>query len=139
MITRPMSSASLMGIIYYVSFIDDASRKKRIYFMKTMDEVFSMYQEFIALVDNYIGKKMKVLRSNNGREYTSKEFDSFCIEAEIKRELTMPYNQQQNGVAKRKYGSIVEIAKAMVQPRSSYIPLGKGMQYKCLHPKQVSS
>jgi transposase InsO family protein len=39
------------------------------------------------------------LRSDNGGEYTSKEFISFCIEAGIKRELIVPYNPQQNGVA----------------------------------------
>jgi transposase InsO family protein len=37
--------------------------------------------------------------SNNGGEYTSKEFVSFCRDVRIKRELTTPYNPQQNGVA----------------------------------------
>jgi hypothetical protein len=34
--------------------------------MKTKDEVFSRFQEFKALVENQTGKKMKVLRSDNG-------------------------------------------------------------------------
>ena len=37
-------------------------------------------------------------RVDNGGEYTSKEFESFCKEDGIKRELTTPYNPQQNGV-----------------------------------------
>jgi transposase InsO family protein len=89
-----MSSASLTGNIYYVSFIDDSSRKTWIYFMKTKDEVFSKFQEFKALVENQTGKKIKVLRFDNGGEYTSKDFDAFCREARIKRELTIPYNPQ---------------------------------------------
>ena len=36
----PMSSSSLSGYVYYVSFIDDFSRKTWIYFMKNKDEVF---------------------------------------------------------------------------------------------------
>jgi transposase InsO family protein len=76
-------------------------RKTWIYFMKTKDEVFSRFQEFKALVENQTGKKMKVPRSDNGGEYTSKEFDSFCKEAGIKREFIVPYNPQQNGVAER--------------------------------------
>jgi hypothetical protein len=48
----PMSSTSLTGNIYYISFIDDSSRKTWIYFMKTKDEVFSRFQEFKALVEN---------------------------------------------------------------------------------------
>jgi hypothetical protein len=48
----PMSSTSLTSNIYYVSFIDDSSRKTWIYFMKTKDEVFNRFQEFKALVEN---------------------------------------------------------------------------------------
>jgi hypothetical protein len=77
----PMTSTSLSGNIYYVSFIDDSSWKTWIYFMKTKDEVFEKFQEFKALVENQTGKKIKVLRSDNGGEYISKEFDTFCREA----------------------------------------------------------
>jgi transposase InsO family protein len=43
-------------------------------------------------------KKIKVMRLNNGGKYTSKEFEGFCKEARIKREMIVPYNPQQNGV-----------------------------------------
>ena len=39
----PMSSNSLRGYVYYVSFIDDFSRKTWIYFLKNKDEVFSNF------------------------------------------------------------------------------------------------
>jgi transposase InsO family protein len=55
-----------------------------------------------------------VLRLDNGGEYTSKEFDSFCRDARIKRELIVPYNPQHNGVAERKNRSIIETTKAMI-------------------------
>ena len=40
----PMSSSSLSGYVYNVSFIDDFSRKTWIYFMKNKDEVFSKFK-----------------------------------------------------------------------------------------------
>jgi hypothetical protein len=55
-----------------------------------------------------------VLRSDNGGEYTSRDFNDFCIEAGIKREYTVPYNPQQNGVAERKNITIIEATKAMI-------------------------
>jgi transposase InsO family protein len=87
-----MSSVSLSGYEYYVTFIDDHSRKTWIYFMKTEEEVFSWFQEFKALVENRTGRKIKTLRFDSGGEYTSKAFKDFCAGAGIKRELTIPYN-----------------------------------------------
>jgi transposase InsO family protein len=110
----PMSSPSLSGYEYYVTFIDDHSRKTWIYFMRTKNEVLSRFQEFKALVENQTGRKIKTLRSDNGGEYTSKAFKDFCAGVGIKRELTVPYNPQQNGVAERKNRAIVGAAKAML-------------------------
>jgi hypothetical protein len=110
----PMSSASLTGFLYYVTFIDDFSRKSWIFFMKTKGQVFQRFQEFKALVENQTGKKIKVLRSDNGGEYTSNEFSDFCVREGIKREVTVPYNPQQNGVAERKNRAIVGAARAML-------------------------
>jgi hypothetical protein len=77
-----------------VTFIDDFSRKTWIFFMKTKDEVFSWFQEFKAQVENQIGNKIKVLRSNNGGEYTSNDFKYFYKEEWIKRDLIVSYNPQ---------------------------------------------
>ena len=49
----PMSSSSLSRYVYYVSFIDDFSRKTWIYFMNNKDEVFSKFKEFKALIKNH--------------------------------------------------------------------------------------
>jgi transposase InsO family protein len=62
--------------------------------MKTKGQVFSRFQEFKALVENQTGKKIRVLRSDNGGEYTSKDFMDLCAGEGIKRELTVPYNPQ---------------------------------------------
>jgi transposase InsO family protein len=113
-----MSIASVKGTYYYVNFIDDFSKKTWIYFMKTKNEVFSHFREFKAQVENMTGRKIKVLRTDNKGEYTSNEFIDFFKEAGIKREKTMPYNPQQNGVAERKNWSIISAVKAMIHDQS---------------------
>ena len=60
-----MSSSSLSGYVYYVSFIDDFSRKTWIYFLKGKSEVFSKFKEYKALVENQTDRKIKTLQSNN--------------------------------------------------------------------------
>ena len=54
-----MSSSSLSKYVYYVSFIDDFSRKTWIYFLKNKDEVFSKFKEFKDLIENHTSNKIK--------------------------------------------------------------------------------
>jgi transposase InsO family protein len=109
-----MTTASLNRYLYYVFFIDDHSRKTWIYFLKTKDGVLARFQEFKAQVEHLTRRRIKVLRSDNGGEYTSRDFSDFCIEARIKREYTIPYNPQKNGVAERKNRTIIKATKAMI-------------------------
>jgi transposase InsO family protein len=82
--------------------------------MNVKDEVFSCFREFEAQVENQTGKKINILRLDNGGEYTSNDFKDLCKEAGIKRELTVSYNPQQNGVVERKNRSIIGSSKAMI-------------------------
>ena len=81
---------------------------------KESDEVLDRFREFKELVENQFVKNIKVLCSNNGGEYTSDGFVDFCSEARIKREFTVPYNLQQNGVAEWKNRTIVLAVKAII-------------------------
>ena len=65
-ICGPMSTRALIGGEYFVTFIDDHSRKTQIYFLKTKDEVVDQFREFKALVENLTRKKIKIFRSDNG-------------------------------------------------------------------------
>jgi transposase InsO family protein len=81
MCVGPMSRKSLSGCEYYLTFIDDYSRKTWIYFLKAKSMVFARFQEFRALVENQSGKRIKVLRSDNGGEYSSRQFVDFLCPA----------------------------------------------------------
>jgi len=53
-------------------------------------------------MENEIGCKIQTLRSDNGKEYTSHQFNSFCEKARIEHQLTVPYTLEQNGVCGRR-------------------------------------
>lgn len=108
-----MSIKALSGAKYFLTFIDDHSRKTWIYFLKTK-EIFCQFKEFKALVENLPGKKIIFLRLDNGGEYVDKDFTNFCTKEGIRREWKTPYNSEQNGVAERKNRTIVEVARAMM-------------------------
>jgi hypothetical protein len=66
------------------------------------------------LIKNLSERKIKILRSDNGGEYTSKEFVNFYKDVGIKRELTTPYNPQQNGVVEWKNRTMLEVVKIKI-------------------------
>ena len=66
-------------------------------------------------------KKIEILQLDNGVEFTSNEFKELCRDLGIKRELTTPYNPQQNGVVERNNRTIMEAARAMLHVQ--YLPM----------------
>ena len=53
-------------------------------------------------MENESNYKIQTLRSDNGKEYISHQFNSFCEEEGIKCQLTTPYTLEQNRVSERR-------------------------------------
>jgi len=60
---------------------------------------------------------IQALRSDNGKEYTSRQFTMFCEATDIERQLKTPYNPQQNGVSERKNRTIMEMVRCMLHEK----------------------
>jgi transposase InsO family protein len=54
------------------------------------------------------------LRTDNGTEYTNKEFKKYLRKFGIRHQTTVPYNPEQNGLAERMNRTLVERAKSMI-------------------------
>ena len=65
------------------------------------------------MVENETSKKLKYLRSDNGGEYCSHEFEDYCSTNGIHRHKTIPRTPQENGVAERMNKTIMECARSM--------------------------
>jgi len=109
-----MSTPSLGGGQYFLTFIDDKTRYTWVYVLKSKDQVFEKFLEWKASVEKSTGQKLKILRTDNGGEYTSKLFESYLSTEGIKHELTVPKNPEQNGVTERMNRTIVETARCML-------------------------
>ncbi len=113
-ICGPFNPPTRNGMKYFISFIDDASRWSVVVLMKSKEEVFTAFKNYKMFVEKFLEKKIKCLRSDNGKEYLSKEFSTFLLENGIKRELTAPYSPSQNGVAERFNRTVVEAIRSML-------------------------
>ena len=73
----PSPIASLGGSRYYITFIDDSSRKVWVYFLKNKFDVFETFKKWKAMVETEISLKVKCLKSNNGGEYIDGGFSEY--------------------------------------------------------------
>jgi transposase InsO family protein len=110
----PMNTLSHGKNRYFVLFIDDFTRMTWVYFMRQKSEVFIIFKKFKAFVEKQSGRFIKMLRSDRGKEYTSNEFQKFCEDEGVERQLTVGYTPQQNGVSERKNQTVMEMAKSML-------------------------
>ena len=78
-----MKVNSLGGASYFVTFIDDFSRKVWAYTLKTKNQVLDKFKEFQASVERKSRKKVKCIRTDNGGEYCG-PFDAYCKQQGIR-------------------------------------------------------
>ncbi|CAL9022913.1 unnamed protein product, partial [Prunus brigantina] len=71
----PSKNASWGGSHYFVSFVDDFSRRIWVYTMKRKDEVLKIFLKWKKMIETQSGRKIKTLRSDNGGEYKESKLD----------------------------------------------------------------
>ena len=101
-------------ISYFVSFINDASRFAWVFPIKRKSDIFSTFVKFKALVEKQYNKKIKIIRSDNGGEFTSHEFEFFFESTGHYSSEKCFQNPQQNGVAERFNRTIIEAVRSMI-------------------------
>ena len=84
------------GAEYFMTLTDDKTRNVWVYALKNKDEAFKKFQEWKALVEKSSGCTLKILRSDNGGEYVSTDFDNFMKSEGVVHQTTVPGTPQQN-------------------------------------------
>ena len=97
----PMSTQAKGGYDYFIIFTNDYSRYGYVYLMRRNFQAFENFKEFRVEVENQLDKRIKVIRSDWGREYLLGDFKDYLTQNGIVSQLTAPRTPQQNGVAER--------------------------------------
>ncbi|GJX41732.1 retrovirus-related pol polyprotein from transposon TNT 1-94 [Tanacetum coccineum] len=74
--------------------------------------------EVQVLVEKEVRLEIKCLRTDRGGEYNSTEFKEFCENNGIRKQLTVPYTPHQNGVAKRKNRTLLNMVRGVLKARA---------------------
>ena len=80
-----MSVRARHGAFYFITFIDDFTRYGHVYLITHKSEALSCFRQYINFVENQLDMKVKIFRTDRGREYLSDQFTILCDEKGIKR------------------------------------------------------
>ena len=76
-----------------------------------------MVKKFKARAEAESGKKLRVLSTDRGGEFTSVEFVAYCADQGVVRHHTAPYSPQQNGVVERRNQTVVGMTRSMLKAK----------------------
>ena len=99
----PAHFSSISGYQFYVLFVDEYTKYNWLFRMKAKSEVYSIFVSFKSYVENIVGNKIKVLKSDSGGEFTSSMFNSFLLQHGIVHQYSCPHTPERNGCIERKH------------------------------------
>ncbi|GJT32048.1 retrotransposon protein, putative, ty1-copia subclass [Tanacetum coccineum] len=85
-----------------------------VYLIKHKSDTFEVFKRYQNEVENQLGRKIKVLRSDRGGEYLSIEFFDHLKNCGIVSQLTPPRTPQLNGVAERRNRTLLDMVRSMM-------------------------
>nr|GEZ26958.1 putative ribonuclease H-like domain-containing protein [Tanacetum cinerariifolium] len=134
----PTFVKSLNTKSYCLVVTDDYSRFTWVFFSATKDETSPILKTFITGIENQLSLKVKIIRSDNETELKNNDLNQFCGMKGIKREFSVPKTPQQNGIAKRKNRTLIEVAKTMLADSLLPIPFwAKAVNTACYIQNRV--
>jgi len=77
--------------------VDDATRGVWVYLMKEKSEASQLVRDFCAMVNTQFETKVKIIRSDNESEFTSKPMKKFYAEHGMVHQTSCVDTPQQNG------------------------------------------
>lgn len=81
--------------------------------MKYKSETYSIIKNFLQMVKNQFNTSVKVIRYDNGKEFTSNQIVKLFAENGILQQFSCPYTPQQNSKVEKKHKDLLNIARAL--------------------------
>jgi hypothetical protein len=112
-----VTPATPEGRCYFLLHVDDLSRYMWVVVLGSKGEVANVIRHTQTTVEVECSRKLRVLRTDNGGEFTVAEFMSYCTDEGVPRHYSAPYSPQQNGVIERRNQTVVRMARTLLKQR----------------------
>ena len=113
----PITPATNGGRRYFLLLIDDCSRYMWLQLLTSKDEAAVAIKKFKTRAEAESGKKLRVLRTDRGGEFTSVEFATYRTGQGVGQHHTAPYSPQQDGVVERQNQTVVGMARSIMKAK----------------------
>ena len=113
-ICGPIKPATPGGKTLFLLLVDDKSRFMWLILLQAKSEAGEAIKRIQARAEAECGKKMRMLHTDRGREFSSASFGKYWDELSMQRQLTAPYSSQQNGVVEGQYKTIVGTTRSLL-------------------------
>ena len=108
----PYRMPSSCGAVYFLTIVDDFSRSVWLHLLLEKSEVRQVLQNFCAYTEKQFGLSVKIVRSDNGTEFTC--LSSFFKQEGIIHQTSCVGTPQQNGRVERKHRHILNVARSLL-------------------------
>jgi transposase InsO family protein len=113
----PVTPATPEGRRYFLLLIDNLSRYMWVVVLSSKGQAADAIRRAKGAAEAECGRKLCVLRTDNGGEFTAAEFASYCMDEGVQRHYSAPYSPQQNDVVERRNQTVVGMARALLKQR----------------------
>ena len=108
----PIKQVAKEGFRYALVFVDDYSGGTVTYFLQQKSDTVKATKKYLADIAPY--GKVKCIRSDNGGEFMSNEYQELLVQNQIMHQTSAPYSPHQNGTAERAWRTLFEMARCML-------------------------
>ncbi|CAN1305751.1 Copia protein [Linum perenne] len=110
----PSRVTTLNGKRWFITMIDEHTRLTWTFLMKDKSETTQVFQDFYAMVETQFQTKIRVLRTDNARDYFNSALGRFLSTHGIVHSSSCVETPEQNGIAERKNRQLLDMARALM-------------------------
>jgi hypothetical protein len=137
----PVTPATLRGRRYFLLLADDLSRYMWVVILGSKGEAANAIRRAHAAAEE-CGRKLRVLRTDNGSEFTVAEFASYCVDESVQRRTPPLLHVVQPAAERRRRAAQLDgCGDGSGPPQAegnACCLLGRGGGDGCLHPQPLA-
>ena len=97
----------------FLTIVDDYSKCTWIFLCSSKSQIPQLIIDFVKYAFTQFHKTVKIIRSDNGSEFTNHVLKTFCSNTGTLQQFSCAHTPQQNGTVERKHQHLLNVARSL--------------------------